>query len=246
MTIRSSGNPIQAVAFRPDNRQLYGVSRSGIYTIDPTTGNTTRVSDSPHAREGTLGFLGADFDPGTANLRVVWQSFQGAGVSFRNERVNVDTGFLAQDGPVPAHIVDIAWGQAPGSIAPALYGFGAGDALLRIDPFTGVTTTLGQIPALVQGAGLSGAASLTFSSLTGTAYLIGLQFVDSSLEQVLYNLDLQSGASTLVGVVDHFPPGALFIAAPNTQSTVPEPSAWALVGLASLFLLSRLAGKRAW
>ncbi len=225
-------NQIQAIAFRSGTGDLYGVSRSGIYTIDPGTGSTTRVADSPNAGEAGRGFLGASFDPGTANLRVIWESFAPGASLYRNAEINVDTGMLTEEGSLPVGVLDIAWGHVQGSTVSNLYGIGVSGALLIIDPSTGATTKVGDIPALVGGgAGSSGATSFTFSSLTGTAYMDSITFVDNAYNQVLYTIDLQSGASSAAGIVDHFSPGVLYIAAADSPA-VPEPSTLSLFGVA--------------
>ncbi len=228
---------ILGLAVRPDNGQLYGVSGTGVYVIDPNTGNKTLVSPSPL----TLQFdevTGASFEPGTANLFVT--SFDSRDLL----EVNVDTGAITNHGQLAFAPTDVnsgkdaldealTWGKAAGDAAPALYGIDTSAGLVTVDPFTALESTIGAIPAF---AGSGSGASFTYSTLTGTAYVDFRKSSNGSEDQFLYTVNLRSGASQLVGIVDDFPPGLLAIAAANSQA-VPEPATLSLLptGAALLF-----------
>lgn len=68
-----TNDPLEAIAFRPANNQLYALGNNGIYTLDPLTGMAARVSTS------SIGYSlggpsGASFDASADRLRVIFES----------------------------------------------------------------------------------------------------------------------------------------------------------------------------
>lgn len=210
--INLSGNAtdgIYAISVRSDTGQLYGVSGKAVYTIDANSGQMTAVAPSPITLVPGLGYPdAAAFEPNTANLFVI-------SISRQLLEVNVTTGAITNIGSVPG-LEGLTWGTLPGSTQSTLYGFNSSQQLLRINPATGAYRVVGSIPALGVSFA-SGAASFTFSTLTATAYLVGLQ--NDGSRQNLYTVDLETAGSSFVGVVDHIGQGQLSIAA-----AVPEPN----------------------
>lgn len=236
-------NLIDDIAVRSDTGQLYGVSGVGIYLIDPNTGMKTLVAPSPVTSPDFMS-LGSSFQPGTGNLFVT--SYPSGTLL----EINVDTGVATTLGPLvfaptdvhagqTTYIEALTWGTPPGGTAPVLYGIDATVGLVAINPSSGQKTTVGPIPALV---GSASGAGFTFSYLTGTAYADFTKANSNGVfGQFLYTVDLQSGGTALVGLVDHFPSGALQIAAANAEA-VPEPGTLVLAGfaMAALVILRRV------
>ena len=106
----------------------------------------------------------------------------------------------------------LTWGTPTGSTTPGLYAIGtAGDMLVAINTSNGLMTAVGPIPAF---AGSNSGAGFTYSNLTGTAYVAFPQEnSDGVSDQVLYTIDLRTGETALVGIVDDLPGGELQIAA---------------------------------
>jgi Domain of unknown function (DUF4394)/PEP-CTERM motif len=229
---------ILGLALRSATGQLYGVSGTGIYTIDPDTGVKTLVAPSPL----TVQFdevTGASFQPGTDDL------FLTSFVTRSLLEMNVDTGVTTNLGPLVFAPTDanagsntfveaLTWGTPTDGTTPVLYGIDATVGLVAIDSSNAWKTTIGPIPAFV---GSSSGAGFTYSDLTGTAYVNFAKVDDNGgLNQFLYTIDLRTGGTALVGAVGHFPPGVLQIAAANAPA-VPEPGTLFLVGAAMVALL---------
>ena len=238
----NSSDIILGFAVRSETGQLYGVSGTGIYTIDPDTGLKTLVAQSPLPTPSDE-VMGAAFQPGTDNLFVTFSLTRSL------LEVNVETGVTTNLGPLVFAPTDanagkntvlegLTWGTPTGSTTPALYGVDTTVGLVAINSSNGLKTTIGPIPAFV---GSSSGAGFTYSDLTGTAYL---DFAKSdsggTVDQFLYTIDLRSGQTALVGAVDHFPPGILQIAAVNAQAT-PEPSTLFLFASGTVALLILVA-----
>ncbi len=235
---------ILGLAVRTDTGQLYGVSGTGVYAIDPNTGVKTLAAPSPLTIPSDE-VTGASFQPGTGNL------FVASDIMRALLEVNVNTGVTTNLGSLEFAPTDpnagmrtfveaLAWGTAPGSTTPALYGIDATVGLVAINASNGQKTTIGPIPAFV---GSGSGAGFTFSALTGTAYVDFSKVNGNGTEsQVLYTVDLRTGQSALVGAIDHFGPGALQIAAANAEA-VPEPGTMVLAmgGAVLLWLRRRCA-----
>jgi hypothetical protein len=98
-----------------------------------------------------------------------------------------------------------------------------------IDPSTALATMIGPIPGFAPH-GAPG-PSITFSSLTGTAY--------ANVAEALYTIDLRNGASQFVGNMDTFGSNFIAIAAGNAQ-VIPEPrSVISILVATGTFLLMR-------
>ncbi len=94
---------------RPANGILYAVANAGgagrIYTLDPSTGAATFVSQISTALNGSS--FGVDFNPVPDRLRVVSDTGQ-------NLRINVDNGATTVDGTLAYAANDVAAGAPPG------------------------------------------------------------------------------------------------------------------------------------
>jgi Domain of unknown function (DUF4394) len=77
------------IDYRPATGALYGLGDAGgIYTVDPSSGQATKVAQMDAALSG--GAFGVDFNPTVDRLRVVSDNGQ-------NLRINVDTGMTNVD-----------------------------------------------------------------------------------------------------------------------------------------------------
>jgi hypothetical protein len=88
------------IDYRPANGVLYGLGDGGgIYTVDPSTGQATKVAQMNVALSGAA--FGVDFNPTVDRLRVVSDTGQ-------NLRIDVGTGVTS---------VDVALNNGPGTTA---------------------------------------------------------------------------------------------------------------------------------
>jgi hypothetical protein len=217
---------ILGLAVRSDSGQLYGVSGTGIYAIDPNTGVKTLVAPSPL----TIQFdevRGASFQPGTGNLFVTSSATNSL------FETNVDTGATTNLGTLAFAPADpnagkttflegLAWGTPAGGTTPILYGIDTTVGLVAIDSSNSLKATIGPIPAFI---GADSGAGFTYSDLTRTAYVNFVKVTgNGTVNQFLYTIDLRTAGTALVGTVGHFPGGVLQIAAANTTSLPNTPS----------------------
>jgi hypothetical protein len=211
------GDSFVAVAVRPRNGWLYGLTRTALYDIDQSTATASRVGDGFQAPMPS-GPLACDFDPNYDKLRVVG----GLGA---NQQVDADSGLLV-DSDVTTLPID---GDAPFAFAPT-------------DPRQAATPTVGTIafagrdtptsPAKAYVLEANGALLARLGdpfdapgeSRDGKLYSIGLLSIDnvtslppgralvatsyrtayaalqtSLASSALYHVDLTNGKATLVG-----------------------------------------------
>lgn len=220
--------------FRPADGMLYGYrgGSGGVYMVNTSTGATTLVSTANTVMMSST--AGIDFNPVPDRLRVVSSGED-------NLRINVATGATLVDGALSYGAGDANAGNNPNVVAAAytnadnnpatgttLYYIDSGLNILATttNPNAGVLTTVG-------GLGFDVSDMVGFDIFTdamggNTAFAT---LVVNGL-QGLYNINLGSGAATLVG--DFGQAGGLtgLAAAP-----VPEPGSLALGGLAVLAAL---------
>jgi len=248
-----TNDPLEAIAVRSANNQLYALGANSIYTLNPLTGNATRVStfSTPYNISGPLG---ASFDTNTDRLRVIWKIAQ-APYTVRNIEINVDTGQATEYPSLtyvpgsgsgsPAYISGIAYGTGS-TTGSLLYGLDANPSaytLDAIDPDTGLVRRIGP---LGNGPAYSG-AEFTISQGTGIAYAQLPIVTAGVINNDLYTVNLQTGRGTLVGQIGtNAYPGSdlVYLAATSTTAPVPEPSTVFLVS-GSLVALGWVARRRA-
>jgi hypothetical protein len=90
VAIKGAEGPVMAIAVRPADGKLYGLTAMGIVAIDPMTGMAKPVSKFDKPVE-TGPRAAAKFNPTVDRLRVV-------GMNGHNYRINVDTGAVTVDG----------------------------------------------------------------------------------------------------------------------------------------------------
>jgi hypothetical protein len=207
---------INGIDFRPATGQLYGLSGSSIYLIDPETGVATFVATLSSTLVG--GITGVDFDPVKDRLRV------DNSIDLRTYLINVDTGEVTDEGDFrypdsdlkafePPNVTGLAYSNNfAGATSTTLFGIDSGHFfgpdnqsftmnLVRQDP-----------PQVVRTVGLSGSPlnrnntglyGFDISGLTGAAYVVYTP--DEPTNQLsrahLFTINLATGEARDVGAV---------------------------------------------
>ena len=193
------------IDYRPANGLLYGLTTTNaLYTINTTSGIASFVSSLSTPFTGGI-FSGFDFNPAADRLRLV------AGGDNSSVAVNVDNGAVVVNGNVTAG-ADISGSAYTNSFAGAtstvLFGIdSAAGTLVTQVPGTGVLTTRGSL-----GLGTNLGSSVGFDIFS----LSGGDLAFATIGSNLYNIDLASGAASLIGGT-----GSNFI---GVTAVIPEPS----------------------
>jgi len=190
---------LAGIDVRPADKLLYGVSTAGeIVTIDAATGAATVKST---LSEKLPDFAGAivDFNPMADRLRLM-------GTDGTNHRVNVDDGMVTVDGSLAYEDGDMHAGEKPAIVAAAyINSFGKPEATKMFDIDATIVALIQQTKpndgtlAAIGKLGIDGGASYAFDiatteDLTNTAYL--------SIDNMLYTVNLETGAATSVGAIE--------------------------------------------
>ncbi len=216
---------------------IYTISEeasSNLWTLDPTTGLATLV--------GTLGFNLQEGDmtisPMTGEMFVSDGRFGGDNLY----KVDKTTGSPTLVGAFGMDGRDVSGLQFIGS---TLYGLAlrdaAADALVTVDPATGVATEVG-----LTGTNLGVIAAMGRDPDTGLTYIAG-PLTGFGSDNQLYTIDLSTGAATLVGPLTGIAlsvSGFSVAGEPAILRTIPEPSSLTLLGLGALGTLGVL--RRRW
>ena len=211
----AAGETMIGVDFGPKDGKLHGVSNQNfMYTIDPTTGVTTKLFASAFAPALVGASFGLDFNPVVNRIRV----HSNTGL---NLRLNQETGLVIDFDATTAGIQadlslnyavgDTGAGMNPSVVATAYTNSNAGanvttgTTLFAIDssrdvlvtvapPNDGKLTTVGSLgvdTSTAAGFDISGAADGTaFATLTSAAGVSSL-----------YTINLTTGQATLIGAV---------------------------------------------
>ncbi len=232
---------LDGIDFRPSNGLLYGYSfiNNSVVIVDPNTALTTFVSTLGTA-SNTFD-LGVDFNPAADRLRLVNANDQ-------NLRINVATGATTVDGLLAYAVGDANFGISP-TINDAAYtnndtnpatgtqlfyvDYGTDTLVSTSNPNGGVLNTVGSL-------GVNATAFLGFDIFTNpfTGSNTAFAILDVAAVTGLYNIDLTTGAATLVGGVGiglNTPAGLAI------STAVPEPGS-ALAGAIALGLC--VSGRR--
>ncbi|WP_019498509.1 DUF4394 domain-containing protein [Pseudanabaena sp. PCC 6802] len=236
------------VDFRPANGQLFGVtSTNQIYTINPTTGAATLVSNNPTPFTLNGNSFGVDFNPNPDRIRLVSDVEQ-------NIRLNPATGGLASN-PNGTPAIDTPLSYAPGDVNagknPNIVAAGYTNSVAPSPDAPNRRTTLYEIDSnrdalVTQGSRnfLMGDPNTPDSPNGGKLFTVGslgVDFVgDAGLDilsinsgnpnnsvniayavdgSTLYGIDLTSGAATKLGTVGNGSFDLIGLAATNAMET---------------------------
>lgn len=224
----ASGDTIVGADFRPSNGMLYALTNSGrLYIVNPFTGGASQVGSTPVTLSGTV--FEVDFNPVPDRLRVV--SNQG-----QNLRVNpIDGTLTATDTPLAFAAGDTNAGKAPiivgagydnnfaGAKIVTLYELEQGTGSLVRQGSPGGTPSspnAGQLQT-IGSLGVSFTAPASFDVVDETQSALA-SLTTGGMSQ-LYNINLRSGAATLVGPIGAGTDPVIAISAGNFGAASNQP-----------------------
>lgn len=226
---------------RPATGELYALSnQNNIYKIDPVTGNRTQVG-STLSPALTGGLRALDFNPTVDRIRLL-----GSSGAVTNLRFHPDTGAVTEDadlafvggdanaGDTPAVVNGAYTNSFPGATTTTLYNIEGGNDILttQTPANNGTLQTVGPLGlSIATSAGFTG---FDISGLTGNAYLVGNNLLGGIAANTLYEVNLATGGTAVLGVVSGVNGNFRDIAV--APAVVPEPSTIALatMGLVAL------------
>ena len=237
----TSGQLLVGIDFRPATGQLYALSyestfgASQLYVIDPLSGVATTVGSGFNLNTGS-GSMGFDFNPSVDRIRVVFESGD-------NYRLNPIDGTLAgTDSEIAYAMGDVNFGDdaaivgaaytnnVAGGTPTTLYGYDfLNDRLVTIGGINSSPSPNGGQLFTIGSTGINtSSASIGFdiSGSTSLAY-VNADVVGGGGVDNLYTVNLGNGALTLVGPIG----GELAVL---DLAVVPEPTTFALLGVAAL------------
>ena len=231
---------LDGLDFRPANGLLYGYSdqTDSVFTVDTSTGVATLVTAISAPTNTSV--LGIDFNPAADRLRIVTDTDQ-------NLRVNVAGGATIVDGALAYAAGDVNAGANPNIIDAAYTNSdtnpATGTTLFYLDY---VLNTL--VSTSNPNAGTLntiGALGVDFSNVVGfdilTDFGVNSAFATLRIGSLngLYNINLATGAATLIGAVGDSSSlwGLAIVPGTPVLGTVPEPGSLALLGIAGLAAL---------
>lgn len=237
-----AGDFLLSIDVRPATGELYGLSnQGGIYKINPVTGATSQVGAtlSP-APAGNLRSI--DFNPTVDRIRLLTSSGT-------NLRIHPDTGVIAftdgtlafatgdaNEGDMPQIVNGAYTNSFPGATTTTLYDIDANNDVLatQAPPNNGTLNTVGAIGSnIAPSAGFTG---FDISGATGTAYLVGNNLLGGLTANTLYQVNLATGAASVLGAVSGVNGSFRDIAVANV---IPEPASGTMVALAAIVLIRR-------
>jgi hypothetical protein len=240
-TIGVSGTNLNSallgIDYRPATGQLYGLSSTGIFTIDPSSGNATLVNNIGATFTGGTA-SGVDFNPAADALRITGSNGQNLRIPVGGTGTPVTDGnlaYAASDGnagvspSITASAYTNSFAGAPAGRTTQLFNIDSNlDVLvLQNPPNNGTLTTIGSLGVNVGSVG----GFDIFSPSNGVNTAFAAFAPNRSTAANLYTIDLGTGAATSLGQIGA---GAGFnltgLTAPIASTAVPEPSS--LLGLA--------------
>ncbi len=220
------------IDYRPANGQLYGITNTGVFAIDPSSGNATLVNPiSPSFNGGTIS--GVDFNPVADALRITGSNGQNlriAGGGLGTTNVDGILAYATDDrnaGVSPTITASAYTNSFAGAAAPTrttqLFDIDSNlDVLvLQNPPNNGTLVTVGSLG--VNFGSVGGFDIFSLGNGVNTAFAAFAP--NGSTAASLYTIDLGTGAATSLGQIGT---GAGFnltgLAAPIAPTAVPEPS----------------------
>ena len=222
------------IDYRPADGQLYGVTGTGVFTIDSSSGNAARVNTfSTTFNGGTTS--GVDFNPAADALRIVGANDQNFGIGGGGRGatgVQTPLAYAAGDPnfnvnpTITAAAYTNSFAGVPAGRTTELFDIDSNlnVLVLQSPPANGTLTTRGPLGVDV---GTVGGFDIFFSPTNGGENIAFAAFaLDGSTAASLYTINLGTGAATSLGQIGT---GAGFnltgLAAPISPTAVPEPSA---------------------
>lgn len=200
ITISTVGSEtLVAIDFRPADGNLYALGASGrLYTLNLTTGGGAVLPATPTPLSGTR--FGFDFNPTVDRIRVTSDADQ-------NFRLNPNDGSLtATDTPLAYAAGDAHVGTNPNVVGSAYTNnFVGAAATILYDIDSGLDTLVSQDPAnagslhTVGNLGVSATDNVGFDISQGTGIAYASLTVGTTTG--LYQINLASGAATLIGAI---------------------------------------------
>jgi Domain of unknown function (DUF4394) len=243
------GSALLGIDYRPANGQLYGITSTGVFAIDPSSGNATSVNSiSPSFDSGTSS--GVDFNPLADALRITGSNGQNlriGGGSLGATNVDGNLAYAATDinagvsPTITASAYTNSFAGAPAGRTTQLFGIDSNLNILVLQspPNNGILNTVGSLGVDV---GTIGGFDI-FSPTNGVNTAFAAFAPNGSTAASLYTIDLSSGAATSLGQIgtgDGF--NLTGLAAPIVPTAVPEPSAipgLIIVAIGTGFMLKR-------
>ena len=216
----AAGETVAAIDFRPANGRLYAITSAGrLYTIDTASGAATRVGTSDARAMMKSAEVGLNFNPAVDRIRYV-------GAGGENMRLHPDTGAVVDANPnqegvqadgMLAYVANDAYASRKPHVTGAAYtnSFAGAKSTTNfvIDTNLGVLATQGSregTPNAVSpntgqlftvgslGVKLAGPVAFDIAPNTNAAFAT---IVPLNGKTTLYEIDLRSGAATMIGVV---------------------------------------------
>ena len=242
-TIGLTGANLLGIDFRPATGMLYGYDGDRLYTINLATGAATQVFDVGNTTGAVAGF---DFNPTVDRIRVT-------DASGTNLRLNPNDGATIVDGVLRYAPGDANAGRMPNVTGVAytnndtdpatgttLFGIDGtlGTLVTIVPPNEGVVNTVGSLGVSFAASGTS--FDIVTVGTTNRAFFTALGGGTGAATN-LYEVNLTSGAATLVGTVNATGGVRGIAIAPAVVSTVPEPGTLTLAaaGLVGAALVAR-------
>ena len=209
-----AGQVLCGLDFRPATGALYGLAYNAttgnaqIYTINPTTGVATAVSDAPVSLGTGLGSIGFDFNPVVDRIRVT-------GSNGSNFRINPITGAIAStDSTLNFAGGDVNQGNGSigasaytnsflGTTATTLFNIAQGLSVLTTQnpPNNGVLNTVGTLGIQLDTTDRSFDLDILYDQTTQSNVAFLAANALGSNTDVLYQVNLTTGAATAVGSI---------------------------------------------
>jgi len=218
-----TGEELVGFDLRPATGQLFGLSTTRMYSINPTTGVATQVGSTGAFTLSGAAF-GVDFNPTVDRLRVVSNTGQ-------NLRLNPNDGTLAGTdtplNPGTPSVVGAAYTNSfAGATTTTLFDIDSvADNLVTQGGLNGVPSpNLGQLfPIGPLNFNTSDLVGFDISGLSGIAY--ASLTAPTGTTSSLYTINLNTGAAALVGTI-----GGGVTIRDITAATTPEPTSIVMFG----------------
>ncbi|OAB63311.1 hypothetical protein AY599_21175 [Leptolyngbya valderiana BDU 20041] len=227
----ASGERAIGIDFRPATGELFALgSQNNLYTINPGTGQASRVGSGFGDRLDGSSF-GFDFNPTIDRIRVVSDADQNLVLNPITGGSTMVTDLFYRAGDinegVDPNVVGSAYtNSVAGATTTQLYGIDTGlDVLVRQDNSAGTLDTVGAL-----GVDLTDVVGFDIDGATNTAFAA---VQDIALgRSTFWSIDLDTGAATQI---DEIGGGALV----GSIAIVPAPGTLAMLGLAGVVATRR-------